>query len=187
MLCDNGEPRIEYWYTDPQTGERTSGGEYCPGEETPSPAPRLTIGMIANAFQRIPLPPSRLNIQPPGGKTLVNFDTNFYTEDQSFDRTVRLLGQRIDLRITVGSYTWHFDDGAKLTTDDPGTPFPKLTITHSYLQTGAYAPTLDTTYVADYRVNGGGWHTVPGSVTIEGSPERLDAVEARPILVGYDQ
>lgn len=82
------------------------------------------------------------------------------------------------------SYTWHFDDGEKLQTSDPGAPFPKLQITHNYLQAGAYRPRLDTTYVADYRVNGGAWQTVPGSVTIEGSPESLRAVEARPILTG---
>ena len=184
-LCADGSPQIFWWYVDPSTGITTDSGFYCPGEDTPAPAPQLTIGMIARAFQRIPLPASPLNIQPPNGRTLVNFDTNFFTEDQSFDRTVRLLGRRIDLHITVSAYTWHFDDGEQLTTSEPGAPYPHLQITHSYLRTGDYGPTLDTTYVADYRVDGGAWRTVPGSVTIEGDPEQLTAVEARPILVGY--
>lgn len=177
-----GTPMIHIWATD-EAGNHVYDWTGCP-EEAPM-TPQLTVGMIARAFQRIPLPASPLNIQPPNGRTLVNFDTNFYTEDQSFDRTVRLLGRRIDLHITVASYTWHFDDGEQLTTSKPGAPYPHLQITHSYLRTGDYAPTLDTTYVADYRVDGGAWQTVPGSVTIEGDPEQLTAIEARPVLVGY--
>ena len=117
----------------------------------------------------------------------MNFETNFFTRsEQTLDRTVRLLGQRVDLRIEAHSYTWHFDDGKSITTSKPGTPYPRLQITHSYLQTGRYGPALDTTWVADYRVNGGSWRPVPGSVTIAGSPANLRAIEARPTLVGYE-
>ncbi|MEZ0578127.1 PKD domain-containing protein [Nocardioides sp. MH1] len=140
---------------------------------------------MATAFRRIPLPPSTLSVQPPGGKTLVNFDTNFFTHEQTLDRTVRLLGQRVDLRIRVDSYTWRFGDGDSLRTDEPGAPYPRLSITHSYLRTGRYAPAVDTTWVADYRVGGQGWKPVPGSVTIPGGSVALRAIEARPTLVGY--
>lgn len=132
------------------------------------------------------LPASVLEIQPPGGRTLVNFETNFFTRsDQTLNRTVRLLGQRVDLRIEAHSYTWHFGDGETITTSKPGAPYPRLQITHNYLQTGRYGPALDTTWVADYRVNGGAWRPVPGSVTIEGAAAQLRAIEARPTLVGY--
>ena len=142
--------------------------------------PAVTDGLVANAFQRIPLPPSTFSIQPPGGRTLVNFETNFFTRsDQTLDRTVRLLGQRVDLRIEAHSYTWHFDDGKAITTSKPGAPYPRLQITHNYLQTGRYGPALDTTWVADYRVNGGSWRPVPGSVTIAGTPTNLRAIEAQ--------
>ena len=90
-----------------------------------------------------------------GGRTLVNFETNFFTRRKTLYRTVRLLGQRVDLRIDAHSYTWHFDDGKSITTSKPGAPYPRLQITHNYLQTGRYGPALDTTWVADYRVNGG--------------------------------
>lgn len=178
-----GVPLVHIWFVT-SDGVTTYDWTGCPESGSLAP-PQVTESIVANAFRRIPLPASPLNIQPPGGKTLVNFDTNFYTEQQSLDRTVRLLGQRVDLHITVAAYTWRFDDGQKLRTSKPGAPYPHLQITHNYLQKGGYAPSLDTTYVADYRVNGGAWHTVPGSVTIEGDPERLTAVEARPVLVGY--
>ena len=115
----------------------------------------------------------------------MNFETNFFTEERTLDRTVRLLGQRVDLRIWAHSYTWHFGDGEAITTSKPGAPYPKLLITHNYLKKGAYRPAMDTTWVADYRVGGGAWQSVPGSVTIEGSPTNLQAIEARPTLVGY--
>ncbi len=165
-------------------GRRVDNTYWCPSEGAPPPA--VTDALIATAFQRIPLPPSTFSIQPPGGRTLVNFETNFFTEKESLYRTVRLLGQRVDLRIDVHSYTWHFDDGQSITTSKPGAPYPRLQITHNYLQTGRYGPALDTTWVADYRVNGGAWRTVPGSVTIAGSPNNLRAIEARPTLVGYE-
>ncbi|NYI99934.1 hypothetical protein HNR19_000633 [Nocardioides thalensis] len=180
FVCPDGSYAYREWIEAPD-GETLWDYLYCPGDvvfQGPTP------GMIAQAFRRIPLPASPLIIEPPDGRTLVNFETNFYTEKERLFRSVTLLGQRVDLRIDVHSYTWHFDDGEKLRTSDPGAPYPKLQITHNYLQAGAYRPRLDTTYVADYRVNGGAWQTVPGSVTIEGSPESLRAVEARPILTG---
>ena len=55
--------------------------------------------MVAAALKFVPLPPASLQVQPPNGRTLVNFDTNFFTDTRPFDRTVTLLGQRVDLHI----------------------------------------------------------------------------------------
>ncbi|WP_322937849.1 PKD domain-containing protein [Nocardioides bizhenqiangii] len=155
---------------------------WCPSDGGP---PVVTDDVVATAFRRISLPPSTFSIQPPGGQTLVNFKTNFFTEERTLNRTVTLLGQRVDLRIWAHSYTWHFGDGESITTSKPGAPYPKLLITHNYLKKGDYRPAMDTTWVADYRVGGGAWQSVPGSVTIEGAPANLEAIEARPTLVGY--
>ena len=46
------------------------------------------------------------------------------------------------------------------------------------------APSLDTTYAAQFRVGAGPWRDVAGTVTIPGSPEGLRVVTARPVLVG---
>lgn len=181
LTCADGTFQIHSWVVLPD-GTTTGHSYWCPSEGS---TPAITDGLIATAFRRIPLPPSSFTIQPPGGRTLVNFETNFFTEERTLDRTVRLLGQRVDLRIRAHSYTWHFGDGETITTSRPGAPFPKLLITHNYLRTGAYRPAMDTTWVADYRVGGGAWQSVPGSVTIEGDPANLRAIEARPTLVGY--
>jgi hypothetical protein len=99
---------------------------------------------------------------------------------------VRLLGQRIELRITPARFTWHFDDGESTTTTSPGSPYPDLEVTHDYLEATRVSPSVDTTYTAEFRVGGGSWLPVPGAVTIPGEAVGLEVVEASPILVGYN-
>jgi hypothetical protein len=146
--------------------------------------PTVTPGLVARAFRTIDLPPSKLQIQPPHGRTLVNFDTNFYTEQPAFDRTVRLLGRQVELHIWPSQFRWVFGDGAELPSTSAGAPYPDLLITHSYLQKGGVSPRVDTTYAASFRVDGGAWRNVDGAVTIPGSPVRLEVITARPVLVG---
>jgi hypothetical protein len=158
--------------------------EYC---DLPPNAviPSLTPGVVGAAFRRLPLPPSQLIVQPPDGKTLVNFATNFYTDSAPFTRTVTLLGQRVELRIEPSRFGWVFGDGASTATTTPGSPFPHLEVTHDYLQAGRVGPRVDTTYTAQFSVNGGPWRPVAGSVTIPGAPVDLRVVEASPELVAY--
>ncbi len=141
-------------------------------------------GLVAAAFRRIPLPEAELVIQPPNGRTLVNFETNFYTEQGEFTRTVRLLGRRVELRIWPASFGWRFGDGESDETTSPGAAYPDLEVTHEYLEKGRVSPSVDVTYAAQFRVGGGPWRDVAGTVTIPGSPQELRVVEARPVLVG---
>jgi hypothetical protein len=157
--------------------------EYCGGGER---SPVVTGALVATALRRIPIPPAELNVQPPNGRTLVNFATNFYTDRDEFSRVVRLLGRRVELRITPAQFTWFFDDGESTTTSTPGSPYPHLDVTHEYLTKGGVSPRVDTTYSAVFRVGTGAWQPVPGSVTIPGASVALNVVEASPILVGYN-
>ncbi len=160
---------------------------FCPAPDPTTAQPVLTLAMIRSAFAALRLPPSTLVVQPPDGLTLVNFDTNFYTRDTfPITRTVTLLGQRVTLEATPSSYRWEFGDGEARTTSEPGAPYPRLDVTHSYLRTGTYRPRLATTYTGRYRVAGAGWRTIPGTVTIEGAAQPLRAIEAVPKLVPYE-
>jgi hypothetical protein len=146
--------------------------------------PEPTPALIARAFRRLPLPAAKLVIQPPNGRTLVNFETNFYTEQGEFTRTVTLLGQQVALRIWPASFGWRFGDGESDQTTSPGAAYPDLEITHEYLEKGQVSPSVDTTYAAQFRVGGGPWRDVAGTVTVPGTPQQLRVVEARPVLVG---
>lgn len=158
-----------------------------PSEEA---APQVTLGMVVAAFQSLPFPDSELTLNPTT-RSLVNLDTIFSTEADPFTESVTLLGQRVDLRITPDSYTWHHGDSTSQATDWPGTPWRESTpvatgqyITHTYTHDGGYAPLVDTTWSATYRVNGGPWGPVPGTVTVDGDPVDLTVVEAPPVLTG---
>ncbi|MDN4174421.1 hypothetical protein QWY28_15765 [Nocardioides sp. SOB77] len=141
--------------------------------------------MVLNALRRVGLPPAQLQVQPPNGRTLVNFATNFYTEQGDLTRSVTLLGRQVDLRIHPTSYTWSFGDGTTATTSGPGAAYPDLEVTHDYRKAGRVAPSVDTTYSAEFSVDGGPWQPVDGTVTIPGAPVGLRVLTATPTLVGY--
>jgi len=46
-------------------------------------------------------------------------------------------------------------------------------------------PSVDTTYSAQFRVNGSAWEPVVGTVTMAGAPVGLQVRTASPTLVGY--
>jgi hypothetical protein len=182
--CDDGSVQMFVWFQT-NDGQALASGSSCPQEAAAGALPVVTPGVVLAALRRIDLPASVLVVQPPGGRTLVNFETNFYTVNGGFTRTVNLLGQRVVLRIWPAGYGWRFGDGASRRTVGAGSPYPDLEITHRYLSTGRVAPRVDTTYAAQFRVNGGPWRDVAGTVTIPGGARGLRVVEARPVLVGY--
>lgn len=152
-----------------------------PPEATP---PQITAAMVLSAVRRTAPPKSVLQVQPPNGRTLVNFETNFFTVQPEFTRTMSMLGQQVQLQIWPSQFVWRFGDGEALKTSSPGAKYPHLEITHNYLAKGRYQPRVDTVYAAQFRVGGGGWQPVNGTVTVAGAAVPLQAVEARPKLVG---
>jgi hypothetical protein len=144
--------------------------------------------LVLRAFQRIPLPEPHLDIQPPKGKTLIGLETIFSTQAEPFNRTLTLLGRRVELRIHATSYDWIHGDDTSQTTDWAGRPWERGVpmeryISHAYEDTGSVNPTVRVTWTAEYRVNGGAWQPVNGTVD-RGSPAAtLVILEAEPKLV----
>ena len=140
--------------------------------------------MVLNALRQMGLP-SLETVTQPEDKTLVNFETIFYTQPQEFTRTVTLLGQSVDVEATASQYTWHHGDGTTVTTSSPGAPYPSKEITHSYTDAHVtVAPSVDVTYTARFRVEGGGWQDIGETVTIAGPPTALRISEATALLSG---
>lgn len=140
--------------------------------------------LVIREFKRLSWPASDLVVQPPGGKTLVNLETNFYTLDnQAIPQTVTVASQVVEIRATPTAYTFNFGDGASTTSATPGRPHPHLDITHVYEQVGKVAVSLDTTYSGEYRIGGGDWVAIPDTLTVAGTPQDLQVVEAIPHLV----
>ncbi|WP_157519981.1 hypothetical protein [Nocardioides dokdonensis] len=175
------------------SGSTAYSGVTCvePGDPAATTAPILTPGRILEAFKRIPLPEAPLNIQPPDGETLVNFDTILHTQAEPFQESVRLLGRQITFDITPTTFTWALGDGESMTTTDPGRAYAKGVpmdqyVSHRYTEAGSVTLQLTTTWGARWRLGSGPWRDVDGTVTMTSPAEDLQVRTAQPQLVSYD-
>ena len=163
-------------------------GEVCLTTDEAGQLGVITTAMVAREFRRLAWPSSPLVVQPPGGRTLVNFETNFSTSNTApSTQTVVLLGQQVEIEATPTSWVWHFGDGASDTTETPGALYPDLEVTHTYVDADdAVAASVDTVYTGRYRINGGPWQQIPETLTVPGDAVELQVLEAEPVLVGTD-
>lgn len=122
--------------------------------------------------------------------TLVNLDTTFYTTPVPIDRSFTLIGYDVDAHIEPTSYTWHWGDGTADNTDTPGRPYPATDVTHTYTHATHDEPgnalSVDVTYAARYRIDGGDWQDIPDTITIQGPATPLPIKEASGVLVAPD-
>jgi hypothetical protein len=141
------------------------------------------IQLVIQEWQSIQIPAATIGISPPDGRTLVNFDTVFYTTagEQSFP--VTLLGRSVVIYAIPVEYTWHHGDGTTQSTATSGAPYPSKEIAHQYLDTGTVTPRVDIRYRAEFTVDGGERQPVPGFATVAGTSEELAILEAHTRLV----
>ena len=141
--------------------------------------------LVLRAFKNLDWPASELAVQPPGGKTLVNLETNFYTDNAAVTSIpITLVESNVVVSARPIAYTWHFGDGTTTTTTSPGAPYPDLDVAHVYERTEKVAVSVDTQYgAASFTVNGGPPEEIPSTIWINGEDEDLTIVEALPQLV----
>ena len=174
-------------------GQTTTGawsllGTRCfAGAPEPYVPPRVTPGHVLSALRRVGLPELRTQVQPEA-KTLVNFDTIFFTDAAPVDVDLTILGQAVEVVATPAEFRWMFGDGGSASTTTPGAPYPARTVTHRYLDAGVTVrPHVEVTYTARFRVGGGAWEQIDGTVTTVGPPTPLRVAEATPVLSGGHQ
>ena len=140
--------------------------------------------MVLSALRRVGLPALTTHVQP-SDKTLVNFDTIFYTEPQPVDLQLTILRQAVEVEARPTSYRWVFGDGSQVTTDSPGAPYPSKDVTYRYLDADVTVhPHVEAVYSARFRVGGGDWQDIGETVTTVGPPAELRIVEGTPLLAG---
>lgn len=159
----------------------------CRSPQRIGPAePRKTLSWedIRAAIRKIPVPPSR--VEGPA-YTLVNLETTFSTHADTIDKTLVILGFRLDLHIVPVSYIWHWGDDTTSTTSVPGRPYPATDVTHTYHHATPAGTTLplrvDVAYQAHFRVDGGAWNAVSDRLVIAGTTRQLPIKQASAVLV----
>ena len=185
LTCPDPVQRRWQLWGQTQQGQWVTVTTQCMGGTPPEVAlPTVTPGDVLNALRRVGLPELETFVQPED-KTLVNFDTIFYTESEPVSVDLTILGQAVDVVATPSRYQWVFGDGTSATTDVPGAPYPSKAVTHRYADAQVtVAPHVEVTYSARFRVNGGGWQDIDGTVTTVGPPTTVRVAEATGVLSG---
>lgn len=151
-------------------------------ERLPQPAD-VTWEQVLAQWRVVLFPQLVVHVQPKG-RTLVNYDTIVYTDDNGVTvRTVTLLGFPVVVRATPVRFTWSFGDGTTVSTESPGAPFPAKEITHKYLKRGSVSLTVTAHYAASFEVAGTGPQYVDGTIPVTGPATSLQVREAVPVLV----
>lgn len=103
----------------------------------------------------------------PAGRTLViDHDITFWTSGNKQSITSNLLGRQVEIEASPVKYIWDFGDGVIQETDYPGSPPPVGGIVHQFKDTGNnFRVQLTVVWVARWRLAGGAWQTVRGTIT----------------------
>lgn len=167
-------------------------GTVCLLEEDAETGGDPIPGLALREFQRLDWLAAQLVVQPPGGRTLVNFETLFHTKRVgALRQNVTLLGRRVIVEARPIEYLWHADvDGPSWSTTDPGRPWREgddaTQLNHFvYDDAGVTVhPSVDVVYEGWFRVGNGSWVRIPETRTFAGPSQSLRVVEAKPVLVG---
>lgn len=189
--CPPGQEIYRLWQLTPPPARPL--GLVCSGDGPPPAAtaavavaapPQVTGAMVLAAFRRIPLP-LLVSRSQPADKTLINFDTIFYTRAEPLSRQLTLLGQRVRLEITPSRFRWEYGDGTSDTTTTAGAPYPAKDVTHRYSDARRTVQhRVTVTWTAQWSLNGGPLQPVDGTVATTGPPTPLRVAEASPALSG---
>lgn len=158
------------------------------------------------------VPEPRLQLQPPGGQSVVNLETLFHINpdgdddaDNRWDATVPVVidgrqvgGLTVRLRATATKFHWNFSSPkrkdepattpANADTDYPGVPYNQAgqQVVHKYMSANVFHPNVNVTWTDyQYQVVGQedeGWHDVDGEHVDEGPEAALTIREFSSVL-----
>lgn len=194
--CPDGSEPVVWTYI-LEAGGQLGSYTQCPQDPPPTAetTPTETVdipGEVLKAFKNVALPESVINVQPPGGETLVNLPTILSTSAERTQIQVRLEKVKLDILLEVwpNQFVWHHGDDTSQTTTTPGKPWTQGAdnadlITHTYAKTSdGLQLSVDTTWAAQFKVAGqADWRPVDGTVTMTGAPVTVAVLEAKPQLV----
>jgi PKD repeat protein len=151
--------------------------------------PVVTAGEIAHL-----VPETGGQGMEPKGWMVVGLPTNFFADTSSSIVSTTLLGRPADVRFTPATFTWNYGDGSTTTSTTGGATwsalglaeFSETTTSHVYDQPGEYTISLTVFYSAEYRIDGGEWRPLAGTVPSTSPPMVGSAKAAKTVLVADD-
>ncbi|GAB3390153.1 hypothetical protein GCM10027568_13420 [Humibacter soli] len=127
----------------------------------------------------------------PNGWAVIGLDANFVAGATVHTTSGPLLGVRADVRFTPSGFDWTYGDGVGSTTDTGGRTWEALGVpefsptatSHVYATSGKYALDLAVAYTAEFRVGGGAWRGIPGTLRLSAATSTIVAGDAATVLV----
>lgn len=135
------------------------------------------------------IPPSDIFVMPEGWGVVNKPMAVWAGNNSSRTETMELAGYTVEIRVTPAEYRWNFGDGNTVTTKSAGRK-PRYAhdadISHSYTESGEYTINLTTSYVGQFRVDGGPWEDIPGTAEIASTPVPVEIYRYVRYLVDED-
>ncbi|GMA29864.1 hypothetical protein GCM10025874_31170 [Arenivirga flava] len=171
------------------SGEGCLAGEDQPPQDTPGPAPTVTINDLASFSPRA----DRLSAEP-GDWAITGLPVNPVADDAPVSASGELLGLPAEVRFTPVEFLWDRGDGSTLSTPDGGATWAELgqaefsdtRTSHVYDDPGVYTLALSVRFAAEYSVGGGPWTPVPGTLVSESGSFEITVGRAGTVLVDRD-
>jgi len=168
----------------------TAQGSTCAADVAPGARPTLSMADIKAQFMRTPWAKPQISSQPAGNTTLVNLTTFYqvnWTADgfapEEVDRSV-LRGIPVRIRPKLIGFTYVFGDGSTYgPTTSSGGVYPDGDVTHVYRIQGEFPVRVNTTFGADFSLDGAAWDEIPSTVTVPGPATAVTVREAKAVLV----
>ena len=157
------------------------------GTAPDSPTAPVTISDIASF-----IPGPRVQQMEPNGWVIVNLPANIYSLTTSSEIVPgQLLGRSADVRFTPVTWHWDYGDGTTASLPTAGTTWAKQGLaefdttptSHVYRSKGAFTIQLDVTYTAEYRIDGGPFIPIAGTLTLPANDLHITSTGAKTVLV----
>jgi hypothetical protein len=156
---------------------------------TPTTTPVVTTREVAHLVPAV----GTLGMEPKGWM-VVGLPTNFYADAAPSVVSTTLLGSPAEVRFTPVSYVWDHGDGSVTTSVSGGATwaalglaeFSETSTSHTYDRPGEYTISLTIQHSAEYRIGGGAWRSLAGTVPSTSLPITASAKTAKTVLVADD-
>lgn len=140
------------------------------------------------AVQRFGLPAAKLEMWPVGAKTLVQFESIFYSDTPVAEFPLNVDGTIVDIRATPTTFHWDFGN-ARRSTPHAGAPWTEGGersdyVIHVYDRPGTYAARVEVEYQVEWNA-GDGWNTIPHPILGQRGPSvDVEVVETAAVTTG---